>query len=88
MIFRDCQILTMMLQQFHFPTISLHSMMKQVRLTVKFSSDCIDGRVQQPGMRLIARPQSCLTSGVLDKEIIPLVKMTMRESTSRWIKAD
>lgn len=30
---RNCQILTMMLQQFNFPTISLHSMMKQVRLT-------------------------------------------------------
>ncbi|TWW58121.1 probable ATP-dependent RNA helicase DDX49 [Takifugu flavidus] len=26
---KDCQILTMMLQKFHFPTISLHSMMKQ-----------------------------------------------------------
>nr|CAC33024.1 hypothetical protein [Takifugu rubripes] len=26
-----CQILTMMLQKFHFPTISLHSMMKQVQ---------------------------------------------------------
>lgn len=28
---RSCQILTMMLREFHFPTISLHSMMKQVR---------------------------------------------------------
>lgn len=26
---KNCQILTMMLQKFHFPTISLHSMMKQ-----------------------------------------------------------
>lgn len=32
--FRNCQILTMMLQKFNFPTISLHSMMKQVRLTL------------------------------------------------------
>lgn len=32
--FRNCQILTMMLQKFNFPTISLHSMMKQVRLIV------------------------------------------------------
>lgn len=30
---RNCQILTMMLQEFNFPTISLHSMMKQVKLT-------------------------------------------------------
>ena len=29
--YRDCQILTMMLRKFNFPTISLHSMMKQVR---------------------------------------------------------
>uniref|UniRef100_A0A8C5BM51 RNA helicase n=1 Tax=Gadus morhua TaxID=8049 RepID=A0A8C5BM51_GADMO len=28
---KDCQILTMMLRKFNFPTISLHSMMKQVR---------------------------------------------------------
>uniref|UniRef100_A0A7N6AEC3 RNA helicase n=1 Tax=Anabas testudineus TaxID=64144 RepID=A0A7N6AEC3_ANATE len=35
---KNCQILTMMLREFNFPTISLHSMMKQVRLVNDVSS--------------------------------------------------
>lgn len=34
MSLRNCQILTMMLRKFNFPTITLHSMMKQVRLAL------------------------------------------------------